>query len=101
AEPLLPEQLLQRSKMGFSVPLADWFRSDSGGAVVRELLEGPAVSEGYLDAARLQAMHAQHRTGAREWSAPLWSVFCFDQFLRGEAVAELTEEPSSARLADA
>src|SRR5690606_7161229 len=36
AEPLLPQQLVQRSKMGFSVPLADWFRSDAGAAVASE-----------------------------------------------------------------
>lgn len=84
ARPLLPPELLHRKKMGFSVPLADWLRNDDGRDAIAGVLAGPAASASFLDPTRLRQMLEEHQARIREWSAPLWAVFCFDQFLRAE-----------------
>jgi asparagine synthase (glutamine-hydrolysing) len=86
--------------MGFAVPLADWFRADAGREVIEQAVAGPAVAGDFLDATRLRQMYHEHRSGEREWSAPLWAVFCFDQFLRGEE-GERQEAPDLERRAHA
>ncbi len=85
AEPLLPRQLLHRSKMGFAVPIADWFRGESGARLARGLADGPAVAAGILDRHRIVRMLDEHRSGRRAWGSPLWSIFCLNEFLAAES----------------
>lgn len=81
-EPLLPNDILYRAKMGFAVPLASWFR----GALrdrVRSALSGRALAEtGMFDMARLTQLVDQHQSGVNDHSAVLWSVLMFESFLR-------------------
>ncbi len=97
AKPLLPEELLKRRKMGFAVPLSAWFRSTAGADAAQRAAAGPAADGGFIDPARLREMLRQHTTGERDWNAGLWSVFCFDQFLRAEVG---TTGRSAAETAD-
>jgi asparagine synthase (glutamine-hydrolysing) len=81
-EPLLPAEVLYRPKMGFAVPLADWFRGPLGGRV-REVVTGEALAaSGIFDAAVLRHLVDAHQSGARDYSAPLWTLLMFDAFLR-------------------
>jgi asparagine synthase (glutamine-hydrolysing) len=68
--------------MGFAVPLAKWFR---GPLLERAhgVLLGPRLAEtGMFDHAYLQRVLALHVSGARDFSALIWSLFMFDSFLR-------------------
>ena len=81
-EPFVPHDLLYRPKMGFSVPLARWFRGP-----LRQRLEDALSSEVLADAAifdmgYLQRLVEQHQSGARDHSATLWSLLMFESFLR-------------------
>lgn len=81
-EPALPIDLLYRPKMGFSVPLADWLRGPLAQRL-REAVLGPRLLDtGYFDAAVIEQMVAQHQSGQRDFSAPLWSLLMFEAFLR-------------------
>jgi asparagine synthase (glutamine-hydrolysing) len=81
-EPLVPHELLYRPKMGFSVPLARWFRGPLRQRV-RDALASQALRDaGIFDAAYLASLADQHESGARDHSAVLWSVLMFESFLR-------------------
>jgi asparagine synthase (glutamine-hydrolysing) len=81
-EPALPDDLLYRPKMGFSVPLARWLRGPLAQRV-RDAVLGPRLLDtGYFDPPILKQMHEQHQSGKRDFSAPLWSLLMFDAFLR-------------------
>jgi asparagine synthase (glutamine-hydrolysing) len=81
-EPALPNDLLYRPKMGFSVPLAAWLRGPLAQRL-RDAALGPRLLDtGYFDRDTLQQMVEQHQSGKRDFSAPLWSVLMFDAFLR-------------------
>ena len=81
-EPRLPHDVLYREKMGFAVPLARWFRGPLQGRV-REALQGERLrATGIFDANYLRYLFDAHQSGARDHSAPLWSLLMFDAFLR-------------------
>lgn len=81
-KPYLPDDILYRDKMGFSVPLASWFRGPLRQRV-REALLGPVLADtGIFNPTFLKEMLDQHQSGRRDYSAPLWSLLMFEAFLR-------------------
>ncbi|MDD5034952.1 MAG: amidotransferase 1, exosortase A system-associated [Methylococcaceae bacterium] len=81
-EPYLPDDILYRPKMGFSVPLAEWFR----GALrekVREAVLNPVMADsGCFEMSFLKKMLDSHQAGTRDYSASLWSLLMYESFLR-------------------
>jgi asparagine synthase (glutamine-hydrolysing) len=91
-ETMLPRELLHRQKMGFAVPLAAWFRGPLRQRVRDAVLGERLAGSGLFNANTLQRLLDQHQSGARDHSAPLWTLLMFDAFLRtsdveGEAAA--------------
>jgi asparagine synthase (glutamine-hydrolysing) len=81
-EPHLPREVLYRPKMGFAVPLARWIRGPLRQRVRDSLLRGPLAETGWFTPGCLAQLLAQHESGARDHSAPLWTLLMFDAFLR-------------------
>ena len=80
-EPHLPEEVLYRPKMGFSVPLAHWLRGPLAERA-RQAILGPRLAEtGYFNPETLRFLLEKHQNGQRDFSAPLWSLLMFDAFL--------------------
>ncbi|MBJ7312428.1 XrtA/PEP-CTERM system amidotransferase [Rugamonas sp. CCM 8940] len=83
----LPQEILYRKKMGFSVPLAAWFRGPLRERM-RSALLGPVLADaGIFNRAYLSEMVEHHESGRRDYSAPIWSLLMFEAFLRKEAAA--------------
>jgi asparagine synthase (glutamine-hydrolysing) len=81
-EPYLPREIMYRPKMGFSVPLAQWFRGPLRQRVTDAIL-GPRLAEtGIFDLRYLRHLVDAHVAGTRDYSASLWSLLMFDSFLR-------------------
>jgi asparagine synthase (glutamine-hydrolysing) len=80
--PYVPDDILYRPKMGFAVPLAEWFRGPLRQRV-RDALLGPTLAAtGYFNMDFLGSMIDQHQSGAREHSAALWALLMFEAFQR-------------------
>ena len=87
-EPYLSDDILYRDKMGFSVPLASWFRGPLRQRINDALL-GPVLADtGFFSRAFLREMLDQHQSGRRDYSASLWSLLMFESFLRHALNAE-------------
>ncbi|HEX7273447.1 MAG TPA: XrtA/PEP-CTERM system amidotransferase [Casimicrobiaceae bacterium] len=81
-EPYLPQEILYRPKMGFSVPLAGWFRGPLRQRV-RDAVLGPVMTDsGYFNPRFLREMVDEHQSGVRDYSVSLWSLLMFEAFLR-------------------
>jgi asparagine synthase (glutamine-hydrolysing) len=81
-EPLLPSEVLYRPKMGFSVPLARWFRGPLKERV-RAAVTGEALAAtGIFNPDYLRHLVDAHQSGVRDYSASLWTVLMFEAFLR-------------------
>jgi asparagine synthase (glutamine-hydrolysing) len=94
-EPNLPDDVLYRPKMGFSVPLAQWFRGPLRTRVRDAVLGEGLESTGWFNRRYLQHLVDAHQAGTRDYSAPLWTMMMFEAFLRhgtnGAACATSTE----------
>ncbi len=93
-EPWLPQDLLYRPKMGFSVPLASWFRGPLRQRTRDALLQGPVLDSGCLNGDVILRLIEEHESGRSDHSTALWSLTMFDSFLRCTLGA--TPSPASA-----
>ncbi|MDT7837666.1 XrtA/PEP-CTERM system amidotransferase [Aquabacterium sp. OR-4] len=81
-EPALPNDVLYRPKMGFSVPLARWFRGPLRQRV-RDAVLGERLAEtGWFNPQYLKHLVEAHQAGTSDYSAPLWTLLMFEAFLR-------------------
>ena len=73
----LPESLIDRPKMGFSIPLEHWLRGPLK-SWAEALLEPDRLrQEGYFDPEPIQLKWDQHQSGQGNWQHHLWSVLMF------------------------
>ncbi|HIA08784.1 MAG TPA: amidotransferase 1, exosortase A system-associated [Chromatiaceae bacterium] len=81
-EPHISKDILYRPKMGFAVPLANWFRGPLRERV-REAVLGPTLeATGYFNKKYLQQLVDHHQSGRRDYSAPLWTLLMYEAFQR-------------------
>ena len=92
-EPYLPSDVLYRPKMGFSVPLARWFRGPLKQRVREAVLGGRLLATGWFNANYLKHLVDAHQSGHHDFSAPLWSLLMFESFLR-----QVVDAPSAESL---
>jgi len=76
----VPEQMIERPKMGFSVPVASWLR----GPLLKwgEALLSDADSE-VFDTLLIEKYWHMHQSGERDYSNQLWAILMFLDWLRG------------------
>ncbi len=82
-EPLLPNDVLYRPKMGFAVPLANWFRGPLRPEVERVLKGETLAGTGVFDTRTLARVADEHLSGQRDRSAMIWSLLIFERFVTG------------------
>lgn len=81
-ESKLPKQLLYRPKMGFTVPLAAWFRGPLKEKVAA-LASSQALGDcGLLRPDYIKTLIDQHDRGSRDNSSILWASLMFESVLR-------------------
>lgn len=80
---LIPLSVSQRKKMGFGVPLGAWFRTDLKD-YIRDLLLDPAARYGtFLSVPYVHELVNRHQAGVANSGLQLWSILCFEVWLRG------------------
>jgi asparagine synthase (glutamine-hydrolysing) len=81
-EPHLPHEIMYRPKMGFSVPLARWFRGPLKDRVRESVLGPRLLGTGWFNEPYLRQLVDAHQSGKSDYSSPLWTLLMFDAFLR-------------------
>jgi len=75
ATQLLPRKIVHRRKMGFSVPLNEWFRNPLGlGQFLDLLLEPRSLQRGYLKSQSVRKIVDEHRHGGKDYGELLWGL---------------------------
>lgn len=81
-ESYLPNDILYRPKMGFAVPLGNWFRGPLKERV-RDALLGETLNQtGWFNEGFLRHLVTQHQSGNYDYSASIWSLLMFEAFMR-------------------
>src|SRR5690606_14384749 len=77
ARDLLPNDLIDRPKHGFGVPLGAWLRKDA--SLVRDtLLSREARGRGLLDVKAVEALIDEHVSGGRDHGQRLWGLLTLE-----------------------
>jgi asparagine synthase (glutamine-hydrolysing) len=74
----LPDEIINRTKMGFGVPLKHWFRGRAGDFICDILLSQSARGRGIFRSGELERLADVHKKGQRDFSAQIWAVAFFE-----------------------
>jgi asparagine synthase (glutamine-hydrolysing) len=80
----VPRELIERPKMGFSVPIDNWLRGPLRGWAESLLDESRLRQEGYFNSARIVQKWQEHQSGKRNWQYLLWNVLMFQTWLQDQ-----------------
>jgi asparagine synthase (glutamine-hydrolysing) len=79
---IVPDEILDRPKMGFGVPLVRWFREDLRTLPSDVLLDKRATDRGYIRRDEVERLIAQHRAGEADHSLRLWVLLQLEMWHR-------------------
>ncbi len=79
---LLPESILNRPKMGFPVPFAEWTRNGWNGVVRDVLLDRRARERGIVDPPAVDSLLRRHAAGQTQGGDRLWSLLNLELWYR-------------------
>ncbi|MEL7559373.1 MULTISPECIES: asparagine synthase (glutamine-hydrolyzing) [Stutzerimonas stutzeri subgroup] len=77
----VPQELIEKPKVGFAVPLASWLRGPLRDWAENYINENRLLDEGYFNAKIVQERWREHLSGRRNWQYQLWSVLMFQCWL--------------------
>ena len=77
----VPRQLIERPKMGFSLPLHDWLRGSLRDWAEALLDEKLLLQQGYFYPAPIRMMWTEHLSGKYNHQDQLWNILMFQAWL--------------------
>ena len=79
----LPDEVVDRRKMGFSVPIAAWFRGELRELPREVLLDGRATGRGLFETEEIERMIDRHQDGSgKDYSNHLWALIQLEMWFR-------------------
>jgi asparagine synthase (glutamine-hydrolysing) len=78
----VPDEVLDRPKKGFGVPLARWFREDLAAYVRGALVQPAARVRAHVDGGTLDRVLDEHARGSADHGDTLWILLTIEVFLR-------------------
>lgn len=82
AATLLPQEITQRPKSGFDMPVARWLRTDLRDMLAGYLLDDVSRRRGLFDQAAIARIVNEHGEGKRDWSNRLWALLMLEIWFR-------------------
>lgn len=75
---ILPENIQNRHKQGFSLPLGKWFRKDLKEYLVDIVLSSKAIQRGYFNKHNLSILISDHIEGRADYGYCLWVLLMLE-----------------------
>lgn len=83
----VPQQLFDRPKMGFGIPLGDWMRGSLRDWAEDLLDERRLREQGLLNGQLVRRKWLEHLTGSADWGDFLWRILIFEGWLHSSTGA--------------
>jgi asparagine synthase (glutamine-hydrolysing) len=77
----VPKKLIERPKMGFAIPLAEWLRGPLKDWAESLLDENRLHDEGFFNVKFVRNKWLEHLSGRNNWDHQLWNVLMFQAWL--------------------
>lgn len=78
----LPEEILNRQKMGFGIPIGKWFKTDWKNYFAEIVLSAKAVNRGYFKKDSLERLFNEHISGKRNHGYRMWALLMLELWHR-------------------
>jgi len=72
---LIPDEIIDRKKMGFGAPVTEWLKGSLGDRVESVFKSTKLREEGLVDFDSVTRLLKAHRAGKTDYAYPIWSVF--------------------------
>ncbi len=79
---IIPDEIMQRRKQGFSSPEASWYRDENADYVREMLLSGDLASAEFLDPDFIHNIVEEHMSAKQNHRLLIWSLLSFEQWCR-------------------
>lgn len=79
---LLPREILERPKVGFRVPVNEWFRGEMKDYLHETLCGTQSMTKGFYQVAALEKYIADHASGRQNHEKILWSLLNLELWYR-------------------
>jgi asparagine synthase (glutamine-hydrolysing) len=99
--PLLPPEVVEKRKQGFSPPDQSWYRGPTMDYIREILLDPRSLERGYFQPSFVKRVLEEHLTGRVNHRLLIWSLLSFEWwnrlFMDGDAATALGSSSSTAR----
>lgn len=81
----VPQQLIERPKAGFAIPIGQWLRGPLRPWAEALLDDARLKREGYFHSEPIRQAWSEHQTAKRDHTAKLWAVLMFQSWLEANS----------------
>jgi asparagine synthase (glutamine-hydrolysing) len=78
----IPDEIIDRPKKGFGIPLANWLRGPLEDRIGEVVARSPVFDRGILDRGVFAGWNKDHQDKRADHSKPLWALLVLDHWLR-------------------
>jgi asparagine synthase (glutamine-hydrolysing) len=90
---LVPDEILNRPKQGFGVPIAAWINDQLRERIDDTLSDPRTRQRGFIRPEYVDVLRVEHNRGRRDHSPALWTVLMFELWCRTYLDHALIESP--------
>ena len=84
---LLPNDILYRKKMGFSVPMSQWLNGPLSNALESALLVNQDATTSSFNSKAVKRLIDDHKSGHKQHTQELWALLAYQQWQEGSTKA--------------
>lgn len=77
----VPKELMDRKKMGFAIPLAEWLQNDLRDVVESHVNRERIITDGILEWAEVEKIKSRFYSGRKEYDLKLWYLLMFQMWM--------------------